>query len=167
MACDARLLSDNPYREARKRAAVWNDVLSSQNGASEKLNIDESTLGRIERGTVKVMNLDLLIAMADLYNAPELLNHYCANECPLARNATIADTAGSVDEAVVKVICAIRKEKCDSIVTKLLDIGMDNNISDDEIDDLLEVCKLLDEIAKSASELKILAERAVRKFGRG
>lgn len=166
MASDTRIVIDNLYKDARKRAAKWQDALSSQAGAAEKLNIDESTLGRIERGTVKVMNLDLLLQMAELYNAPELLNNYCANECPLCRKETIADSAGTVDEAIVKVLYSMKQEKCAEITSKLLDIGEDNMIDDSEVDELMEVCNYLDKISKAASELKILAERAIRSKGR-
>ncbi|MBO3334149.1 hypothetical protein [Clostridium perfringens] len=35
--------------------------------------------------------------MAEAYNAPELLNHYCCNECPIGKRITPIIESGNID----------------------------------------------------------------------
>lgn len=67
---------DSIYYQARMRAAKWNDALSSRAGAAEVFNVSIDELNKIERGTYKCTPVDLVVDMADEYNAPELLNYY-------------------------------------------------------------------------------------------
>lgn len=76
--------ADNIYCKCRKEAAKYNDKLNSREGAAELLGISASTLADYELGITKIIPADAILRMADLYNAPELRNHYCKYSCPLA-----------------------------------------------------------------------------------
>ncbi len=65
--------NNNVYFKARKRAAAYNERLYSREGASELLGISVSTLADYELGNTKVVPVDKVVLMADLYNAPELV----------------------------------------------------------------------------------------------
>lgn len=69
--------ADNIYCKCRKEAAKYNDKLNSREGAAELLGISASTLADYELGITKIIPADAILRMADLYNAPELRNHYC------------------------------------------------------------------------------------------
>ncbi len=73
----------NVYYEARKKAAMYNDRLSSREGAAEALGISPSTLADYELGLTKFVPVENVIRMADVYNAPQLKPHYCKNVCPI------------------------------------------------------------------------------------
>ena len=62
----------NVYYEARKKAAMYNDRLSSREGAAEALGISPSTLADYELGLTKFVPVENVIRMADVYNAPQL-----------------------------------------------------------------------------------------------
>ena len=74
--------ADNIYCKCRKEAAKYNDKLNSREGAAELLGISASTLADYELGITKIIPADAILRMADLYNAPELRNHYCKYSCP-------------------------------------------------------------------------------------
>lgn len=61
----------NMYFQARKKAATYNERLWSREGAAELLGISVSTLADYELGNTKVVPVDKVVLMADLYNAPE------------------------------------------------------------------------------------------------
>ena len=61
------------YFQARKKAATYNERLWSREGAAELLGISVSTLADYELGNTKVVPVDKVVLMADLYNAPELI----------------------------------------------------------------------------------------------
>lgn len=84
MGREARKAVGNPWYEARKRAAEYDDRLSSREGAAESLGMSVSALADAELGLTKCMPVDKAVLMADRYNAPQLLNYYCLHECPLA-----------------------------------------------------------------------------------
>lgn len=73
----------NMYFQARKKAATYNERLWSREGAAELLGISVSTLADYELGNTKVVPVDKVVLMADLYNAPELITGYCMRECPV------------------------------------------------------------------------------------
>ena len=75
--------ADNIYCRCRKEAAKYNDRLNSREGAAELLGISSSSLADYELGITKIVPVDKVMLMADLYNAPEIRMYYCANECPL------------------------------------------------------------------------------------
>ena len=51
---------------------MYNERLYSREGAAELLGISVSTLADYELGNTKVVPVDKVVLMADLYNAPEL-----------------------------------------------------------------------------------------------
>ena len=75
--------ADNIYCKCRNEAAKYNDKLNSSEGAAELLGISASTLADSELGITKIIPADAIWRMADLYNAPELRNHYCKYSCCL------------------------------------------------------------------------------------
>ena len=74
--------ADNAFCIARKKAAAFNDKLNSREGAAEVLGLDRTRMARIELGSLWPYPEEVLL-MADGYNAPELLNHYCCEVCPI------------------------------------------------------------------------------------
>lgn len=60
--------TENVYFRARKNAAMYNERLSSREGASEMLGLSVSTLADYELGNTKVVPVDKVVLMADRYN---------------------------------------------------------------------------------------------------
>lgn len=167
MGRDASKSLGNVYYEARKNAAMWNDSLySREHVARDILGMDESTLGKIERGTAKIMDLEVLIHMSELYNAPELKNHFCVKECPLHRENTLQIDPIPLNTSIVRIIKFLKPDICNDAVNTLLDIGQDGVITEDEYERCDDVIVILDQIAKGASALKINLEKARNANGR-
>lgn len=83
MGTDCVKGNDNIYFRCRKEAAKYNDKLNSRESAADLLGVSVSSLADYELGNTKVVPVDKVVLMADLYNAPQLLNSYCATECPI------------------------------------------------------------------------------------
>ena len=149
--------ADNIYCKCRKRAATYNDKLHSREGASELLGVSVSTLAGYELGTIKNMPPEMVVLMADLYNSPELKNHFCTNECPIGRASVAQLEVAELDRLAVKLLASLRK--VDDIKDNLLDITEDGVISDTEKSTLDDVLVNLDRISRHAQELKLYAER--------
>lgn len=76
MGRDATKAAGNPWYQARKKAAEYDDRLCSRESAAEQLGMSVSSLADAELGNTKFMPVDKAVLMADRYNAPWLLNHY-------------------------------------------------------------------------------------------
>ena len=161
MGREARKAAGNPWYEARKKAAEYDDRLCSREGAAERLGMSVSAVADAELGLTKCMPVDKAVLMADLYNAPQLLNYYCLHECPIGCRHSISDEVVDIDRVTVKLLKGLRVDKLEEIKDSLLDIAEDGKITDDEKPELKEVLDYLDSLAKSVSELKTIGEIAL------
>lgn len=85
MGRDAAKACENQCFRCRKEAAKHNDKLGSREGAAELLGISVSSLADYELGNTKVIPVDKVVLMADIYNAPELMAWYCS-ECLIGKS---------------------------------------------------------------------------------
>ena len=72
----------NLYYQARIRAAQRDDTFGSRISAAEAIGTSSTRLYAIETG-MQNPHRDELIVMSDVYDAPELLEQYCENCCPV------------------------------------------------------------------------------------
>ncbi|MCD8294906.1 MAG: XRE family transcriptional regulator [Clostridia bacterium] len=158
MGTYATKASSNPWYKARMEAAKYNDRLRSREGAAELLGMSVSSIAETELDMQKAMPADKAILMADLYNAPELINYYCLHECPIGCRHAISDELCDIDRLVVKLMTATNG--VEGIKAKLLGIAEDGRVDNWELKDFKEVSDFLDGIAKVASEAHVLLVKA-------
>lgn len=161
MGRDATKALGNPWYEARKNAAKYDERLLSREGAAEMLGMSVSSVADAELGLTKCMPVDKAVLMADLYKAPHLLNHYCLKECPIGCRHCISEEVSDIDRVTVKLLKNLKVDDLESVKDKLLDIAADGVISEDEKPDLKEILDYLEKIAKTVSELKIIGDMAL------
>lgn len=95
--------ADNPFCIARLDAANYNERLFSKDGAAELLGVSTSTLSDYELELTKIVPPDMVVKMADLYNAPELRNFYCRQMCPLGSDVPVLELE-DLDRITVKAM---------------------------------------------------------------
>ena len=132
MGRDATKAAGNPWYQARKKAAEYDDRLCSRESAAEQLGMSVSSLADAELGNTKFMPVDKAVLMADRYNAPWLLNHYCLNECPIGCRHSLSDEVVGIDRVTVKLLKSLKTEKLGDVKDTLLDIAADGKITEDE-----------------------------------
>lgn len=148
--------ANNVYYKYRKEAAKYNDRFNGREGAAEALGVSASTLADYELGITKIVPADIIIKMADVYNAPELRNYYCRNCCPLG-NTLPEIEAENLDRISIETISILHKAERAS--QSLLDIVSDGVISEEEKPILEEVMMFLDDIDKTYHNLKTWVEK--------
>lgn len=152
-------MNENVYFKARKRAAAYNDAFKSREGASEALGIHPSTLASYELNTVKSIPVESVVMMADQYNAPELLNHYCKYECPIGKCREIVTEHESLERTAIGLVRALNVDKVREIKRSLLDIAHDGKVSEDERDELLRIIQQLSDFDRGRQELELMIGR--------
>lgn len=161
MGRDATKAAGNIWYEARLNAAKWNPKLSSREGAAEAIGSSVDVLNRVENGLHKCMPVDLAVLLADLYNAPHLVNHYCMSECPIGCRRPMSDENLDIDRVTVRLLKSLRVSQLEDIKDTLLNIAEDGVISEAEKPELRAVMEYLDQLAKVLSELQTVSNKVL------
>lgn len=162
MGRDPMKENNNVYFKARKEAALYNERLFSREGAAEMLGISVSTLADYELGNTKVVPVDKVMLMADLYNAPELKHGYCKCECPIGKSMPLATKINCIEGIVLRMIHEFDPDRLKDMKNSLISIAADGVISEDEKPELECILKKLDEMAVVISEMRLVGEKALK-----
>lgn len=152
--------NDNYYFLCRKKASEHNDALSSRLGAASRLNISESALRNYEVDTANVPQ-DIVCAMADLYGMPEMETHYCKNDCPIGKHVggTLTCEVKSIESVAVNFLTHTNGNDIQAMQNAGLKIALDGKVSDRERDQLRRIVGFIENIARDASDMRLLLER--------
>lgn len=152
----------NVYLRARKTASTYNDKLFSREGASELLGISVSSLADYELGNTKVVPVDKVVLMSDLYNCPELRTGYCKHECPIGKTMPLATEVNGIEGIALRLLKQFDKDQIKEMEKSLIDIAADGIISEDEKPELKNILSKLDDLAMVISEIKLIGEKALK-----
>lgn len=152
--------NDNVYFRSRKSAAKYNDKIYSREGAAELLGISSSTLSDYELGLTKTIPPDMVVKMADLYNAPDLCNRYCNRECPIGSRLNISDEIPSLDRVVLRLLNVLDVDNINDIKKKLMSLAEDGKITQNEAEVVDDIEQRLSKVSKSISELMLICKKA-------
>lgn len=153
--------NNNVYFKARKRAAVYNERLYSREGASELLGISVSTLADYELGNTKVVPVDKVVLMADLYNAPELITGYCVGECPVHGFLPLATEEKTIQGITLRLLRGFNEDGLRAVKEDLIEITEDGIISREELPKLKAIMEKMEKIVEIISEMKIVVEKYI------
>lgn len=150
------------YFQCRILAAKTNENLKSRESAAEYFGVSVSSMSNYERG-ITIPPLDLVLMMAEEYNAPQLRNLYCMNQCPLGKGQPISAELKTLEAVTVGIVAKLDQSDVDDMKRQLLDIAEDGKVSSDEEFDFKEVSLALDKLAVAISELRLVKEKLLRK----
>jgi hypothetical protein len=128
--------------------------------AAEKMSeygMTEHQLVRLENGSVKTQPEDV-VAMAKVYNEPELRNHYCCNECAIGKiDAPEIVYKNNIYEILVNM--AITLESVNKNKIRLMSILADGRVEKSEESDFERITEELEKIAMTVEALHIWCEK--------
>jgi len=164
MGRNATKANGNICFRCRKEASAYNDKLSSREGAAELLGLSVSSLADYELGITKVIPVDKIVLMSELYNAPELKVWYCSSECPIGKDCDFlpSESVSTVGRTTMKLLKVLRDDDVDDVKTRLIEIAADGVVVDDERADLAEILQYLDSLIKAAGELKLIGSKILK-----
>ena len=154
--------NENMYFRGRKEAAIHNARLQSRNGAAEILGVSPSTLADYELGLTKVVPVDKVVLMADLYGCPEFKNRYCKCECPIGKTMPIATEIKSIEGAALRFVREFDNDRIRELVKDVAVIASDGVLTDAKKEDLREILKKMDRLAETISEVKLVGEKTLK-----
>lgn len=153
----------NRYCQARLRAAKYNPDFSNRRTAAEQLpGVEEDSLKKYELGLTKVPNT-VVALMVDTYNAPELKEWYCSNECPLGYDCREVQDMPP-ERALIRLYN--QSKEMTKALGSLAEIMQDGQIDEDEAALIPDIKESLIETKRRISENLSALEKAekTRKF---
>ena len=100
---------------------------------------------------------DEVLLMSDQYKQPELCNYYCANQCPIGAQYVPEIKIKDLSQIVLETIAslnAMQKKK-----DRLIEITVDGEITDDELEDFVQIQQELEKISVAVETLQLWCER--------
>lgn len=159
MGSDCTKSNENIYFRCRKEAAKYNDKLNSRESAADQLGVSVSSLADYELGNTKVVPVDKVVLMADLYNAPQLLNSYCAVECPIGCRREMATELQTLERTTLNLLDLFSRDKLSQMMTALTSIAADGKVETKERKKMDEVVSYLNEIRVRIEELTLYDDK--------
>ena len=157
MSINSKNTHPNVYRNARLRASAYNSLFSSMDTTFDLLFIGRRTLWEIETG-VSTPDSNTVLQMAELYNAPELITHYCSTDCPLGKSRGVQPVEGMSTEGIALNTTSLLYES-EEYARNLVEAAKDGIISDTERPAIVEVITWLDQLAHLRDELVVALDR--------
>ena len=133
--------------------------LSRQAAADLLVFINEDRIIRIENGSRP--KPDEITIMAEKYQAPQLLNYYCANECELGQEYVPQIEIKELPKITLEMLAVmnrLQKEK-----DRLIEITYDGEITEDELPDFVAFEKQLDDMSAVIASLKLWVQTEIGK----
>lgn len=150
---------DNVFYKARMEAAKFNDFLNSRESASEKIGIDRTRLARIELGSLNPYPEEVLL-ISDTYNAPELLNQYCCNQCSIGKLTVCPISQENIENIYKLSISIFNLLGSENEMSKmLLDVVADGKITEDEKPKVDYIVENLKKLSGLTNDLVIAFEK--------
>lgn len=131
----------------------------SREKASELLDgINPERIERIENGKFTAYPDEVLV-MAEKYNAPQLCNYYCANECQIGKQYVPEVKIKDLTQIVLEMLASLNTVK--KRQERLIEITADGIIESDEVEDFIQIQKDLEKISITVESLQLWAEQKI------
>ncbi len=148
-------MEENIYRKARKKAAKNKPLLNNCESAQDLVYIERTKLLAIESSD-KVPSPDDVLSMSKVYEAPELCNYYCTNQCPIGSDKPTL-MYEDLNEIAVRLMSALHfLQKSTDTIYKVFE---DGKINDYEKQDFMKIIETLKKLSYSADSLELWAKK--------
>ena len=129
----------------------------SREKASELLeSIPPERIERIESGKFTA-HPDEVIVMAEKYQAPQLCNYFCSNECEIGRQYVPEVKVKDLSQIVLEMLASLNSVK--KRQERLIEITADGLIEADEVEDFLDIQEELERISITVETLQLWSEQ--------
>lgn len=156
---------DNIYYKTRREASVKNGQFGSRERTAELLGVSSSTLANYELGVTKNIPPDAVVMMSNLYNAPELINNYCAHDCPIGRGLPIPTDPAGIESTTLKLMKALSVPKVEEAKTRLLDVSNDGKLTTENYPHFAWLLSYFDDLTKTIGELRLVCHKLLADGG--
>ena len=140
-----------PYEKAREKCGLTREK------ASERMDyISADRIEKIENGRASANPEDVL-AMAEAYDDSLLCNYYCSRECPIGRKHVPYIEIKDLSRITLETLSTLNS--LNQLRDRFVDISVDDQITEDELEDFLLIKQKLENISLTADTLRYWMEQ--------
>ena len=140
-----------PYEKAREKCGLTREK------ASERMDyISADRIEKIENGRASANPEDVL-AMAEAYDDSLLCNYYCSRECPIGRKHVPFIEIKDLSRITLETLSTLNS--LNQLRDRFVDISVDDQITEDELEDFLLIKQKLENISLTADTLRYWMEQ--------
>ena len=141
----------NIYQLAREEKG-----LTRERAADRMPGISSARIEKIEYETQEPTPYDI-VQMADCYGRPDLCNYYCSHKCAIGDRYVPEVEIADLSSIILETIAGLNDVS--SLSNRLIQIGRDGKITDDEIKDFALISSKLDAISLAVDSLNLWVDR--------
>ena len=150
----------NVFNLRRLEASKTNSALKSRTETAKLLGISRSRLARIELSESSPYAEEIR-RMADVYQAPELMNHFCHSFCTIGQEIMPIIELLEFDRLMRKATAALHRA-C-NIQSELIELGAEDGVlKTDDQEKLMKIHHELQGIMKVAMELDLFIKKNMK-----
>ena len=98
-----------------------------------------------------------VLAMAKVYQMPDLCNYYCSHICPIGQVYVPEVKMKDLSHIVLEMVASLNRMTVKK--ERLIEIAADGGIINDEIDDFIEIQNELERVSVTIATLQLWAEK--------
>lgn len=102
---------------------------------------------------------DEILAMSKCYKVPQLCNYFCSHECPIGIEQVPEIPVRDLSQLTLEILASLNTLENEK--TRLIEITVDGEITEDEMNDFVNIKEQLDKIALSVNSLKLWIEKSI------
>ena len=141
----------NIYQRAREDKG-----LTREKAADLMPGISSARIEKIEYETQEPTPYDV-VQMADCYGRPDLCNYYCSHKCAIGDRYVPEVEITDLSSIILETIAGLNDVS--SLTNRLIQIGRDGKITDDEIKDFALISSKLDAISLAVDSLNLWVDK--------
>ncbi len=128
--------------------------------ASELMEfVSEDRIEKIENERAGAPHPDEVLAMSKAYKMPQLCNYYCANECAIGKEYVPEIELKDLTRIILETIATLNN--IDKEKNRLIEIGADGKISEDEYEDFRRIRSELDQISQAVQSMRLWVDKTI------
>ena len=98
-----------------------------------------------------------ILAMAKVYQMPDLCNYYCSHVCPIGQVYVPEVKLKDLSNIVLEMIASLNRMTVKK--DRLIEIAADDGICGDELDEFIEIQNELEKVSVTITALQLWAEK--------
>jgi len=130
--------------------------LTREKAADLMPGISSARIEKIEYETQEPTPYDV-VQMADCYGRPDLCNYYCSHKCAIGDRYVPEVEITDLSSIILETIAGLNDVS--SLTNRLIQIGRDGKITDDEIKDFALISSKLDAISLAVDSLNLWVDK--------
>ena len=130
--------------------------LTREKAADLMPGISSARIEKIEYETQEPTPYDV-VQMADCYGRPDLCNYYCSHKCAIGDRYVPEVEITDLSSIILETIAGLNDVS--SLTSRLIQIGRDGRITDDEIKDFALISSKLDAISLAVDSLNLWVDK--------